>query len=201
VYPSSVTVFGTPEPADRLMRADDPVAPSDHYTRHKVEIEQRLAASDVPWVVLRVGVSVDARTLGADLSMLRKLFRVAPDNPLEYVHPRDVAVALVNAIESPRAARRILLVGGGPDCRVTQHRFLGAALGALGVELPREMLGCERYYTAWMDTEESQEILRYQRHGFADYEREMRERLRLARHLTAPAAPVVLRALRRVLKG
>lgn len=200
VYPSSVTVFGPPQPTHRLMRADDPVAPSDHYTRHKVEIERRLAASDVPWVVLRVGVSVDSRTLGADLSMLRRLFRVAPDNPLEYVHPADVATAMVHALESPRATRRILLVGGGADCRVTQHRFLGAALGALGVRLPREMLGSEPYYTPWMDTAESQEILRYQRHGFADYEREMRERLRFARWLTGPAAPLVLRVMRRVLK-
>jgi nucleoside-diphosphate-sugar epimerase len=201
VYPSSVTVFGAPEPALRLMRPDDPLAPSDHYTRHKVEIERHLAASEIPWVVLRVGVSVDSRTLGADLSMLRKLFRVAPDNPLEWVHPDDVATAMVNAIGSPRAVRRVLLVGGGPDCRVTQHQFLGAALGALGVRLPREMLGSERYYTAWMDTAESQEILRYQRHGFADYQREMRERLRYARWLVAPAAPLVLRALRRILRG
>lgn len=201
VYPSSVTVFGTPEPRERLMRAEDPVAPSDHYTHHKVQVERSLAASDIPWVVLRVAVSVDSRTLGADLSMLRRLFRVAPDNPLEYVHPRDVATALVEATSSPRAVRRILLVGGGADCRVTQHRFLCAALGALGVELPPEMLGSEAYYTRWMDTAESQEILRYQRHGFADYEREMRERLRFARWLTAPAAPLVLLALRRVLKG
>ena len=201
VYPSSVTVFGPPEPRERLMRTDDPVNPSDHYTRHKVEIEQRLAASEIPWVVLRVGVSVDSRTLGADLSMLRRLFCVAPDNPLEYVHPRDVATAMVHALESPRALRRILLVGGGADCRVTQHRFLGAALGALGVELPREMLGSEPYYTPWMDTAESQEILRYQRRGFAEYEREMRERLRFARLLARPAAPLVLRAMRKVLKS
>lgn len=150
--------------------------------------------------MLRVGVSVDSRTLGADLSMLRKLFRVAPDNPLEYVHPCDVATAMVHATSSPRAVRRILLVGGGAGCRVTQHRFLGAALGALGIELPRELPGSEPYYTPWMDSAESEQILRYQRHGFADYEREMRERLRSVRWLTAPAAPLVLRAMRWVLK-
>ncbi|HNN86704.1 MAG TPA: NAD(P)-dependent oxidoreductase, partial [Pseudomonadales bacterium] len=40
VYPSSVTVFGSPEPATKLMRADDAVAPSDNYTQHKVAVEQ-----------------------------------------------------------------------------------------------------------------------------------------------------------------
>jgi nucleoside-diphosphate-sugar epimerase len=199
IYPSSVTVYGYPEPASRLMRPDDPAAPSDHYTRHKVEVEQRLAASEIPWVVLRLGVSVDSRTLGADLSMLRKLFRVAPDNPFEYVHPIDVATAMAHAIESPRALRRILLVGGGEACRVTQHRFLSAAFDALGIALPREMLGSERYYTPWMDTAESQEILQFQSHAFADYQEEMRQRLRRVRWLTAPLAPLVLAAMRRIL--
>ncbi len=144
IYPSSVTVFGYPEPAQRLMRAEDPVAPSDHYTRHKVEIEQRLAASSIPWSVMRVGVSVDSRTLGADLSMMRKLFNVSPDNPLEYVHPCDVATAIVNAIDNPRAIGKIFLLGGGGDCRITQHQFLSAAINALGITLPRDMLGADQ---------------------------------------------------------
>ncbi len=201
IYPSSVTVFGYPEPADRLMRSDDVVAASDNYTRHKVEIEQRLASSNIPWTVLRVGVSVDSRTLGTDLSMIRKLFRVLPDNPLEYVHPCDVATAMANSIDNPRAVNRILLLGGGGDCRVTQHQFLSAAINALGIELPRSMLGNERYYTSWMDTAESQEILQFQRHSFADYRADMRERLRFVRWFTAPLAPLVLWAMRKILEG
>ncbi len=201
IYPSSVTVFGYPEPAQRLMRAEDPVAPSDHYTRHKVEIEQRLAASSIPWSVMRVGVSVDSRTLGADLSMMRKLFNVSPDNPLEYVHPCDVATAIVNAIDNPRAIGKIFLLGGGGDCRITQHQFLSAAINALGITLPRDMLGAERFYTSWMDTAESQAILQFQQHSFADYQQDMRQRLGLAKWLAAPLAPLVLWAMRRVLKA
>ena len=201
VYPSSVTVFGYPEPAQKLMRTDDPVAPSDNYTRHKVEIEQRLAASPIPWCVLRVGVSVDSRTLGADLSMLRKLFRVSPDNPLEYVHPCDVATAVANSIDNPRAVGKTFLLGGGGDCRITQHQFLSAAINALGISLPRDMLGTERFYTSWMDTAESQDILRFQKHSFADYQQEMRQRLGGLRWIMAPLAPLVLWAMRRILKG
>ncbi|HQQ75355.1 MAG TPA: NAD(P)-dependent oxidoreductase [Pseudomonadales bacterium] len=200
VYPSSVTVFGYPEPATRLMQATDPVAPSDHYTHHKVEIEQHLAASSIPWSVLRVGVSVDSRTLGTELSMVRKLFQVAPDNPLEYVHPRDVATAMANAINNPRAIGKVLLLGGGGDCRVTQHQFLSAAINALGIQLPRDMLGSERYYTSWMDTAETQDILQFQQHHFADYQQDMQQRLRWVRLFTAPLAPLVLWIMRRVLK-
>jgi len=201
VYPSSVTVFGYPQPPQKLMRVDDPVAPSDNYTRHKVAIEQRLAASSIPWCVLRVGVSVDSRTLGTELSMVRKLFRVAPDNPLEYVHPCDVATAVANSIDNPRAVGKIFLLGGGRDCRITQHQFLSAAINALGITLPRDMLGTERFYTSWMDSAESQEILRFQKHSFADYQQDMRQRLGGLRWIMAPLAPLVLWAMRRILKG
>ncbi len=201
VYPSSVTVFGYPEPMTRLMRVDDPVSPTDNYTRHKVEIEQRLAASAIPWCVLRVGVSVDSRTLAADLVTLRQLFNVLPDNPLEYVHPCDVATAVANSIDNPRAIRRIFLLGGGHDCRVTQHTFLSTAFTAMGVNLPRDMFGQNRFYASWMDTAESQEILQFQNHRFADYQAEMRGRLGGLRWLMGPLSPVVLWVIRKVLKG
>ncbi len=201
VYPSSVTVFGYPEPMTRPMRPEDPVSPTDNYTRHKVEIEQRLAASSIPWCVLRVGVSVDSRTLGADLVTLRQLFNVRPDNPLEYVHPCDVATAVANSIDNPRAIGRILLLGGGGDCRVTQHQFLSTALNAMGVELPRDMFGKERFYTSWMDTTESQDILKFQNHRFSDYQTDMRQRLGALRWLMSPLSPIVLRVMRKILKG
>jgi nucleoside-diphosphate-sugar epimerase len=200
IYPSSVTVFGFPEPMTRLMRADDPVSPTDNYTRHKVEIEQRLAASSIPWCVLRVGVSVDSRTLGADLATMRQLFNVRPDNPLEYVHPCDVATAVANSIDNPRAVGRIFLLGGGADCQVTQHEFLSTAINALGIQLPTDMLGSERFYTSWMDTAESQEILQFQNHRFADYQADMQNRLGGLRWLLKPLAPLVLWAMRKILK-
>lgn len=200
IYPSSVTVFGFPEPADRLMQPTDAVSPTDNYTRHKVEIEQALTASDIPWSVMRVGVSVDSRTLSADLSMMKKLFAVSPDNPLHYVHPLDVANAMANAIGNPQAESRILLLGGGEDCRVTQHQFLSTAINALGVDLPRELLGQDRYYTSLMDTSESQAILQFQQHSFADYRADMHQRMKYLRPLLRPLAPLVRYALKKLLK-
>lgn len=199
IYPSSVTVFGFPVDR-RLKSVADAPKPSDNYTRHKVLIEQRLAQSAIPWCVLRVGVSVDARTLGTELDMVRKLFAVSPDNPLEYVHPADVAEAVVNCLDNPEALRRIWLIGGGADCRVTQHEFLSVALNALGVTLPRDMLGKDEFYTHWMDTAESQRVLRFQNHRFDSYRQEMAQRLGWLHPLVRPLAPLVLWGMRRVLK-
>ena len=200
IYPSSVTVYGLPVDPGHLHRSDDPTRPTDNYSSHKVEVENRLKKSDIPWAILRVGVAVDSRTLGADAATMRTLFNIDADNPLEYVHPRDVALAMVNAIRRPEAHRKILLIGGGERCRVTQHRFLSAGLGALGLELPRELLGRSAYYTCWMDTTESQALLGFQRHSFSDYETEMRHRLRWIRVALTPLRPVARWALRRALR-
>lgn len=199
IYPSSVTVYGRPAPPLRLHRTDDPTTATDNYSAHKIAVEQLLRESSLDWVALRVGVAVDARRLGADVATMRRLFRVAPDNPLEYVHPRDVALAMVNAIRRPRAHRRILNIGGGESCRVTHHQFLSAAMDALGIGLPRELLGNDPYYTAWMDTAESQSILQYQRHSFANYRAEMSLRLLWARRVLTPFRPVARWGLRRLL--
>ena len=199
IYPSSVTVFGYPSDTHLKSVADAP-KPSDNYTRQKVQVEQRLAHSPIPWCVLRVGVSVDARTLGTELDMVRRLFSVSPDNPLEYVHPADVAEAIVNCLDNPAALRGIWLIGGGASCRVTQHEFLSVALNAIGVALPKDMLGTEAFYTHWMDTAESQRVLRFQNHGFDSYRREMAQRLGWLRPLVRPFAPLVRWGMRRVLK-
>jgi nucleoside-diphosphate-sugar epimerase len=199
VYPSSVTVFGPPAERGRLYGIDDPTRATDNYSAHKLEIERRLAQSRINWVILRVGVAVDARRLGADAETLRTLFGIHADNPLEYVHPRDVASAMVNAVRSPQAQRKILLIGGGQRCRVTQHEFLAAGLDALGLGLPRDLLGQNSYYTCWMDTEESQALLNFQHHSFADYREEMRRKMRWPRRLLAPLRPAARWGMRRFL--
>lgn len=193
VFPSSVTVFGAAEPGEPPRSASDPVHATDHYTAHKLEVEAALRAARVPWVVLRVGVSVDSRTLGTDLRTLRRLLAVRPDNPLEWVHPRDVARAMCAAVSTRGAHGRILPVGGGAACQVTHGDFLGAAFGALGLAVP--LRGRSAYYTHWMDTAEGQRLLDYQRHTFDDYRREMATRLALPRRLLWPVRWLVGRAL------
>lgn len=202
VFPSSVTVFG-PQIASKspaLKTTSDAVIASDNYTRHKITIEQRLRQSTIPYCILRVGVSVDARTLAADKTTLKKLLQVLADNPLEYIHPCDVATAIVNCLGNPDAVGKTFLLGGGDRCRITQHEFLSAALNAAGITLPRELMGKDGYYTHWMDTTESNRILRFQQHTFDDYKKEMRNRLRFVRPLVKPLSPLAIYLLRKFLQ-
>ena len=199
VFPSSVTVFGYPT-GTALKQVTDAPKPSDAYTQHKVAVEERLAKSAIPWVVLRIGVSIDGHIPKTEKNMTQRMFATAPDSPVEYVHPADVALAAVNAIDNPAALRSIWLIGGGPSCRVTQYDLLAAPLQAMGVDLPRTMLGDGAFYTHWMDTAHSERVLRFQRHSFDDFRKELRSTIGRWRPIARPLAPLIRWGLARSLR-
>lgn len=195
IFPSSVTVFGEPESNSSLKKAGDPVHPTDNYTQHKVAIENSLKQSSLNWVVLRVGVSVDARTLATDRATFNQLLAVNPDNPLEYVHPKDVAFAMCKAVVRQEAIGKVLLIGGGPSCQISQYQFLSTAFTALGLQLPKSALGTNTFYTHWMDTTESQRILQFQHHDFQHYTQEMTDKLKRIKLLVLPLRGLINRLL------
>ena len=201
VFPSSVTVFGLPSLSEAPRTALDSVEPTDHYTHHKLICETMLKESQLEWCVLRVGVSVDSRTLSTDWATFKKLLQVRADNPLEYVHPKDVAFAMCQALIVSEAPKKVLLIGGGRDCQVTQKQFLGAAMNACGLTLDSDAFGQEPFYTHWMNTEESQRILQYQTHYFSDYIKEMQVALKKVRVLLTPVRPIVNRIFQHVMKS
>jgi nucleoside-diphosphate-sugar epimerase len=186
VFPSSVTVFGIIDGPPTERRPTDPIEATDNYTAHKIEIESSLQASTLPWVIGRVGVSVDTRTLNTDMETFKGLLNTRASNPMEYVHPKDIAYAMCRAATVPEARRKILLLGGGKHCQIDQHRFMGTAFRSLGLNLSRAVFGDQIFYTHWMDTTESQEILQFQRYDFSDYEEEMARKLHAGKVLLFP---------------
>ena len=190
VFPSSVTLFGKPAQIPSIKTVSDKTVSTDHYTRHKLLCEHLLKQSNLNWSILRVGVSVDSRTTKTDPETLKNLLRIHPENSLEYVHPRDVALAMCNALTTPEAHRKTLLIGGGSRCQVTQSHFMNVALASCGLHLEKKNYGNARYYTHWMDTTESQRLLNYQHHSFADYEQEMTTAMKPLRRMILPFRPV-----------
>ena len=62
-----------------------------------------------------------------------------------------------------------------------------AVLNALGVgSFPDSAYGGEPYYTDWLDTQESQRLLRSQRYGFELYRDSLMQRLRRTRLVVRP---------------
>jgi len=196
IFTSSVSVFGRTQHLAPPRQAGDPVVATDHYSGHKLECEAMLRASRLRWSILRVGVALEPGTHAGDREALRLLFDTALDNRMEYVHPADVARAQVQALECPEAWGKVLLIGGGPSCQIRQRDLFEAFFAALGLgEVPATAFGQQSYYTDWMDTDESQRLLHYQRNSFSDYRRDTQQRMRHLRRVLWPVRPLVRRYL------
>lgn len=203
VFASSVAVFGGQQPA-AARRADAPATPADSYGRQKAAAEALVRAGGLDYLILRL-----ALTPGLDAARSRPhpwLFAFHPDMRVEFLHPSDAALALVNALDvlDAEAVRgRTLLLGGGARNRYRYLDWLNMALAVRGFRfrfgfrlrpLPREAFGCADYLTDWVDSEESEALLRYQRHDYPDWLREQPGSV-WPRLLHACAAPLVRRYL------
>ena len=194
VFASSLAVCGPRVPGGPPLTADQPTVATDNYTSNKAECEQLLRESGLRYVIFRIGVSVGVRAAAGDLSrdVLRLLFSINPDTRLEWVHPEDVALAQVRAIERPGAVGKTLMIGGGESCRLTFREFYGEMFEATGLgRFPFEAYGSGPYYCDWLDTDESQSLLGYQRISFDEFIRQLRKASRFTRPLAQMFAPLI----------
>jgi len=191
VFASSFSVFGETQHLPPPRTASDPVQPMDNYNRHKVECERLVRDSGLEWTILRLGV-VPPSTLGG---FSPKMFDIPPGSRVEFAHPRDVGLALANALVCSGARDRVLLIGGGQGSQLRYRDFVGRMMEALGVgRLPDSAFApSASAYTDWLDTAESQRLLSYQQHTFEDFVREVAASLGCRRHLIRLLAPLVRR--------
>jgi len=175
---SSSGVYGSRNPhthADRLTAAT-PVNPVECYGEDKVRAEQVVAASGLPFAVLRIGgiISPDTlRSAGPDYAVMVRAF--PNDGRIHAVDARDVALAFANGADRQSSIDgKTLLIGGNETCVLVQHVLeddLAAAvgIGRLGPEanLPGDP-DDERGWglTDWFDTTESQALLEFQEHDW-----------------------------------
>ncbi len=167
VFASSLALFGRTQHLPPPRTLDDPVQVTDPYTAHKAAGERMLRESGLEVAILRFGAVLPLRLLG---SIDPIMFEVPLTDRIEFVHTYDVGLALVNALTSDEVWGRTLLIGGGPACQLYQREIMARGLAAAGLDmLPDAAFSTTPYHTDWMDTAESQRLLRYQRHTFDDY--------------------------------
>ena len=180
-HPGAPGPDGRPAPA--LLRADSPTNPVDRYGRSKLAAEKIVAASGLPFVVLRLGAVVPFDNRLDSLLTMRMLFEIPWDGLRHAVDPRDAGLAFARAASVPAAVGRTLLIAGDSSFR-TQHgpsmarQLEQRGLPALDYEVfcpPRA--AADAYFTeGYMDTSEAQALLGFQQHTHADYEAEARRR-------------------------
>jgi len=188
---SSLHVFGRTQKLQPPRRATDPVAPVEHYARHKVQMETMVRTSPLVWSIFRFAAALPIRLI-IDPGM----FNVPLNNRIEYVHSKDVAVALSNALECDQVWGRTLLIGGGHNCQFYYRDLMKQVLDAAGIdELPEQAFTTEEFSTDWLDTEESQRLLNYQQRTLRDYVHEMKENLGGLRYIVKMLRPLISRWL------
>jgi nucleoside-diphosphate-sugar epimerase len=187
IFGSSLHVFGRTQADLPPRRASDPLAPVEHYAQHKVETERMIRTSRLVWSIFRFGAA-----LPIHLILDPGMFEVPLDNRIEYVHSRDVALAIANALEGADVWGKTLLIGGGKACQLTYREMMEQVLEAAGLgRFPDRAFSSTPYSTDWLDTAESQRLLKYQTRTLADYIREIKARLGLRRELVILLRPVI----------
>ena len=191
VFASSLHVYGLTQDQPPPRTIADPVRPTEHYSRHKVECEQMIRASGLEWAILRF-----AAAMPISLKLDPGMFDVPLSNRMEFVHTRDVGLAVANAAASPAVWGKLLLIGGGTRCQYYYREIVERVLTAAGVGmLPEAAFTKAPFATDWLDTTESQQLLRYQKRDLGDYIEEMAAALGHLRVLARAFRPLVRYAL------
>jgi nucleoside-diphosphate-sugar epimerase len=195
VFASTLDVYGCTQHLPPPRRVGDPVQQTDVYSGHKIAGERMVEASGLRFAILRFA-DVPPIALRAPHPMM---FRVPLATRIEMIHPADAGLAVARAVGSFGVWGRTLNVGGGARCQLAYRDYLGAFLDAMGIgRLPDEAFSTEPYCTDWLDTEESERLLSYQRHGFDDVVRETAALLGWRRPLTRLLRPLVRAAILRM---
>ena len=185
IYTSSYTVHGPRNPHRDLPPIDGetPLAPADPYARQKADSEVLVADSGLPWSILRLPavLSIDP-AWGTDPAFLKFWFHLDPTRREHVLDARDAGLALTNAVQADVIERRLALGGPETDCRVLGFDYHQQTVEAMGLAA-FDRSCCRRshpdvdeswYGEDWVDTRESERLLRYQRHTFADHVRAKR---------------------------
>lgn len=208
VLASSHTVHGYRNGARELppLRADDPRTGCDVYTRLKIECEDLLTASGLPYTILRYGIVFPkVYSTRIDPTEVRMGFLVPLESRSHGVHAEDAGYATARSAEGD-AAGKVLMIGGGERWKQRQRYYMENILGAVGVGmLPEEaylQADPERdeswFYVDWMDTAEGEALLQYQRHEPEDYFRALAKQMGILRPLARLASPLVRRKMARL---
>ncbi len=176
VFASSVGIFGDVQDREPPLRVDTPVSPTDQYGRHKVACEQAIRQSRLRWSVLRLAAVTPIHLQAQDPSIM---FEFSPDARFEFLHPADAGVAFARAVACEESIGQTLYIAGGASCRMTYYDFTTALMSAIGIgPIPVEAFVQKkpaRFFGDWVDTEESQRLLGYQKRGLDEQLEDMKK--------------------------
>jgi nucleoside-diphosphate-sugar epimerase len=169
VFTSSVAVFGpTPEAREPVSVDKTAPQPAEPYGETKLKAENLIRKSGIDYLILRLTAIM---YFNFEVSDLKRIFSIPLDNRVEFCHPDDLALAILNAVKNFTAIKgNTLVVSGGPEQRMLYKDMVSGILGVMKLPLPpEEKFTREPYYLDWYDTSKSQDLLKFQSKGYTDY--------------------------------
>ncbi len=174
VYISSVAVFGpTPDATECLHPDRNPCNPVTVYASTKVQAENLIRESGIDYVILRLAPVPYQKISLNDIKY--QMYIVPLENRIEFCHPDDAFLAIVNAVKYfGKVKGRTLMISGGPSQRMRYKDLVNVAMGTFGLPLPpRHKFAEAPFALDWYDTSESQALLNYQNKTLDDYRRDL----------------------------
>lgn len=195
IYVSTIALYGNTQALPPPRQVGDPIAPMDPYSQHKAACETLVRASGLTYAILRLS-AIPRFKEGFDPLRIRTMFAIAPTDRMECIHPYDAALALANACASEGVWGKTLIIAGGPRCQMTMADYYRGYLDAMGIgPIDARYFAKDSYHLDWYDTAEGEALLRYQRHGYDEFIREVRRRQRLTRAAVTCVRPLARRVL------
>ncbi|TFF99584.1 MAG: NAD(P)-dependent oxidoreductase [Promethearchaeota archaeon] len=198
ILSSSVSIYGPWSPKDQLITTNTPIKPTDVYTKTKKRAEDVLMSSGFPWIILRITGAPPPSMVSRDYMDL--LFEMPLEQQIEFIHPKDVGIALIQAAIK-NIQNKILLIGGGKRCQITNRELMKGYFRTLGIKMISEdsfkkpKNDDDWFYVGWLDTQESQRLLNYQKHTFEDFLEDFKRELGWKRKVFKIFSPLIKKYL------
>ena len=175
IFTSSISVYGD-RVRNPFIKKTDPFTPNqgDAYANSKIKAEKIIQESGIKYAIFRL-----AAIIPTTFTLDPLMFHYPLKTSFETCDPRDVGLALANAVENEEILNGAYLIGGGEKCRKSYKEFMEDLLEIVGLGrklLPTEAFATEGAHCGYLDTEESQRKLKYQRFSLRDFYNSVKKR-------------------------
>ncbi|MEH6580507.1 MAG: NAD(P)-dependent oxidoreductase [Halioglobus sp.] len=200
IFASTFGVFGKVQDRVPPLTNHSTLNPDDNYGRTKVAAEEAIRTSGLDWTILRICAAPPLEIEASAAHDPSSLFEMSADARLEFIHPDDVSRAFCSAVTCDAAVGKILFLGGGTACQMTGLEFATNMIKGNGISgtLPAKAFkpcATPEFYGDWVDTEESQRLLRFQRFTMDDFVQHAQKKMRWRYYLIRLISPLAKRVL------
>lgn len=194
IYSSSISVYGDRN-GDPWIKTSDPLKPSDRdeYARTKIEAEQIIMKSRLPWTIFRLTAIMGINNHKPSALM----FHMPLDSYLEIATPADTGRAFIKSIDhQDDLSGRIFNLSGGEKCRIIYKEFMSRSFDIFGLGTPDFKSGsfAEKNFHCgyYEDGDLLNDILDFRRDTIEDYFRMVKDSVNpLRRLVTRMISPVI----------